>query len=165
MIPKIKKILYATDLSKNSVYAFYYAIDMAKTHDAKIIALHVIEPLPTFLITFEDFQDQVEQDRREEVNQKIKKRIEEERQKVDAQMASSSIELVSETLIQTGHPAERILRTAEEEDCDVIVLGSHGKEPLIQTFLGSVCRSVLHQSRKPVFVIPLPLGKISTDSI
>jgi len=30
MIPEIKKILYATDLSKNSSYAFLYAADMAK---------------------------------------------------------------------------------------------------------------------------------------
>jgi nucleotide-binding universal stress UspA family protein len=46
MIPKIKKILYATDLSKNSVYAFRYAIDMAQKLDARIIILHVIEPIP-----------------------------------------------------------------------------------------------------------------------
>jgi nucleotide-binding universal stress UspA family protein len=48
MIPKIKKILYATDLSKNSSYAFLYAIDMAKRHDAKIIILHAVEPLPPY---------------------------------------------------------------------------------------------------------------------
>ena len=46
MPPQIKKILYATDLSKNSSYAFLYAIDMAKKHDARIVILHVIEPLP-----------------------------------------------------------------------------------------------------------------------
>jgi len=165
MIPKIKKILYATDLSKNSAYAFYYAIDMAKTHDAKIIALHVIEPLPSFLITFEDFQDKVEQDRREEVNRKIEKQIQEERKKVDAQMATSSMELVSDILIRKGHPVEQILITADEEDCDVIILGSHGKGSLMQTFLGSVSSSVLHQSRKPVFIIPLPSGKVAIDSI
>ena len=45
MIPKIKKILYATDLSKNSEYAFYYAVDMAKRHDAEIVFLHAIEPI------------------------------------------------------------------------------------------------------------------------
>ena len=45
MIPQIKKILYATDLSKNSEYAFYYAVDMAKKHDAEIIILHAIEPI------------------------------------------------------------------------------------------------------------------------
>ena len=39
MIPEIKKILYATDLSKNSSYAFLYATDMARKYDAKIIAV------------------------------------------------------------------------------------------------------------------------------
>ena len=44
MIPGIKKILYATDLSKNSSYAFFYAADMAKRHNASIVILHSIEP-------------------------------------------------------------------------------------------------------------------------
>ena len=47
MIPQIKKILYATDLSKNSVYAFRYAVEMAEKYDAEIIILHVIEPIPS----------------------------------------------------------------------------------------------------------------------
>lgn len=45
MIPQIKKILYATDLSENSSYAFFYAIDLAQRHDAKIVILHAIEPI------------------------------------------------------------------------------------------------------------------------
>ncbi len=53
MIPQIKKILYATDLSKNSSYAFLYAIDMAKRHDARIIILHSIEPIRPY-IYYED---------------------------------------------------------------------------------------------------------------
>jgi len=48
MVPQIKKILYATDLSKNSAFAFLYATDMAKTHDAKIVILHAIEPIPSY---------------------------------------------------------------------------------------------------------------------
>ena len=47
-IPQIKKILYATDLSKNSSYAFLYAIDVAKKHDARIIILCVVEPIPAY---------------------------------------------------------------------------------------------------------------------
>jgi len=43
MIPQINKILYATDLSKNSNYAFFYAVDMAKRHNARIVILHSIE--------------------------------------------------------------------------------------------------------------------------
>ena len=45
MIPKIKKILYATDLSDNAVYVLRYAVDSAKKHDAKIFILHVLEQM------------------------------------------------------------------------------------------------------------------------
>ena len=43
MIPKIQKILYATDLSLNSVYALRYAMNSALKHNADIIILHVFE--------------------------------------------------------------------------------------------------------------------------
>ena len=46
MIREIRKILYTTDLSDNSAYAFRYAINSAKKHDARITILHVIEALP-----------------------------------------------------------------------------------------------------------------------
>ena len=43
MIPKINKILYATDLSENSAYALRYAVNSAKQHDADLVVLHVME--------------------------------------------------------------------------------------------------------------------------
>ena len=43
MIPNIQKILYATDLSPNSVYALRYAINSDMKHDADIVILHVFE--------------------------------------------------------------------------------------------------------------------------
>jgi len=43
MIPKINKILYSTDLSKNSAYAFRYALNSAKQHNAELVILHVME--------------------------------------------------------------------------------------------------------------------------
>jgi nucleotide-binding universal stress UspA family protein len=51
---------------------------------------------------------------------------------------------------------EEILKAADEEQCSLIILGTHGKGFLKQTFLGSVARSVLDRARKPVFIIPLP---------
>ena len=48
MIPQIKKILYSTDLSKNSAYAFYYAVDLAQKKGATIVILHAIEPVPAY---------------------------------------------------------------------------------------------------------------------
>ena len=43
MTPDIKRILYATDLSGNSAYAFGYAMNLAKKYDAEITILHVID--------------------------------------------------------------------------------------------------------------------------
>jgi nucleotide-binding universal stress UspA family protein len=51
---------------------------------------------------------------------------------------------------------EEILKAADEEQCSMIILGTHGKGFLKQTFLGSVARSVLDRAKKPVFIIPLP---------
>ena len=48
MIPDIKKILYATDLSETARHAFGYADNIANRHDAKITILHVVEELSTF---------------------------------------------------------------------------------------------------------------------
>ncbi len=66
MIPEIKKLLYATDLSKNSSYAFLYAADMAKRHNARIVILHSIGPV-SYMYT-EGMPDRVE-----EILQKAKK--------------------------------------------------------------------------------------------
>jgi nucleotide-binding universal stress UspA family protein len=165
MIPQIKKILFATDLSKNSAYAFFYAVHMAKRDEAKIVILHAVEPLPPMLITFGDFSHQVAKDRWEETAKKFKERIQDISAKVDTRMGTSSVDLVCDILIRLGHPVEEILKAVEEEGCDVIVLGSHGKGFLKQTFLGSVSSSVLLRARKPVFVVPLPSEDTNIDSI
>ena len=161
MIPQIKKILFATDLSENSVYAFYYAIHMAKRDEAKIVILHAIEPLPPMLITFEDFVFKVAKDR----IKAVKERLQKFSQKVDARIGTSSVEFVSNTLVRMGDPVEEILKAVDEEGCDVIVLGTHAKGILEQTVLGSVSSSVLLRTRKPVFVVPLPSENTTIDLI
>jgi nucleotide-binding universal stress UspA family protein len=167
MIPQIKKILYATDLSKNSAYAFYYAIDLAKRRDAKIIILHVVEalrPMIRFHSTKQEELRYYEAEKSADL-ELIKKRLEEICRKVDQQTGTSCVQLVSNVFVRVGHPVEEILRAADEEDCDVIVLGSHGKGFLKQTFLGSVSSSVLLRTRKPVFVIPLPSENPNVDLV
>ena len=165
MIPQIKKILFATDLSKNAAYAFYYAVHMAKRDEAKIVILHAVEPLAPMLITFGDFSHQVVKDRWEDTVKKFKERIQDISVKVDARMGTSSVDLVSNIVIRLGKPVEEILKVADEEGCGVIVLGTHSKGFLKQTLLGSVSSSVLIRTRKPVFVIPLPSENTNIDLI
>ena len=154
MIPKIKKILYATDLSKNSEYAFYYAVDMAKKHDAEIIILHTVEPISER--AFGTLTEKAEHSQHEVSMEVIRNRLQKFCEKVEEKNSLACVSLVAKILVQVGYPVEEILKEADEEGCDLIVLGNHGKGFLRQTFLGSVSRSVLDRSRKPVFIIPLP---------
>jgi nucleotide-binding universal stress UspA family protein len=165
MIPQIKTILLATDLSKNSAYAFYYAVQMAKRDEAKIVILHAVEPLPPMLVSFGDFSHKVAQDRWDETAKKFKERIQDISVKADAQLGISSVDFISKILIRLGPPVEEILKAVDEEGCDVIVLGTHSKGFLQQTFVGSVCSSVLHRTRKPVLVVPLPSEDSNIDLI
>ena len=158
MIPQIKTILFATDLSKNSAYAFYYAVHLARRDEAKIVILHVVEPLPRMAVSFKDFDHQVAKDRWEETVRKFKEKIQDVSVKVDARTGLASVDLISEILIRPGRPAEEILKAVDEEGCDVIVLGNHSKGFFGQKHLGSVSRSVLQGSQKPVFLVPLPTG-------
>jgi nucleotide-binding universal stress UspA family protein len=164
MIPQIKKILYATDLSKNSVYAFRYATKMAEKYDAGIIILHVIEPIPSiakhYMKVYVDESKWEEKIKYEQdlAIERIKKRLQ-EFCKQETQDAPQCLAQVSSILVLPGYPVEEILKAADEEDCSIIVLGTHGKGFLKQTFLGSVARSVLDRAKKPVFIVPLPYGE------
>ncbi len=166
MIPEIRKILYATDLSKNSAYAFFYAADMAKRHDARIVILHSVEPGHSLSYAGSLVEGLAQSARREEHEkdlEEIKKGIEGFCKKIEPQAGHACVELVSKILVLLGHPVEEILKVADEESCDVIVLGTHGKGFLRQTFLGSVAVKVLERTRKPVFIIPLPSEKTNID--
>jgi len=51
---------------------------------------------------------------------------------------------------------QKILSKAQELNCDEIIMGTHSKGIIANTFLGSTAKRVLRRSRKPVFIIPLP---------
>jgi nucleotide-binding universal stress UspA family protein len=163
MIPQIKKILYATDLSKNSSYAFLYATDMAKRHDAKIVILHAVEPLPAYIDAYTGITVDMKQKERGEIAEEIRGHLQEFCKRAEARIGPPCVSLVSKILVPRGHPPEEILNAADEEGCDVIVLGTHGKGFLAHAFLGSVSSAVLHRTRKPVFIIPLPSEEASVD--
>ena len=163
MVSQIKKILYATDLSKNSSYAFLYTIDMAKRYDAKIVILHAVQSFPAYINAYSGIMVDTQQIGQGEIVEEIKRHLQEFCKKAESQLGPPCVSLVSKILVPRGHPPEEILNAADEEGCDVIVLGTHGKGFVAHTFLGSVSSAVLHRTRKPVFIIPLPTEKASID--
>jgi len=164
MIPKINRILYATDLSPNSEYAFRYAINSAIKHDAKIIILHVIESMPSavhlemgFIMGDEQAKEIFEKNVSVALD-RVKKRLKvfSEKELADDPKGANRVQRIE---ICQGFPAEEILEKANELDCDAIVMGTHSKGFLANTFVGSVAKRVLRRTRKPVFIVPLPTGQ------
>jgi nucleotide-binding universal stress UspA family protein len=164
MIPQIKRILYATDLSPNSVYALRYAMDSVLKHHADLIILHVFEKvdparnawLDPYL--YEDRHKKIYSEHIIETKDLIKKRlktIRENELKNNPEFEDMAISIE----ICEGFPAEEILSSAEELNCDAIIMGTHSKGIIANTFLGSTAKRVLRRTRKPVFIIPLPKGE------
>jgi nucleotide-binding universal stress UspA family protein len=161
MIPKIKKILYATDLSKNSAYVFRYAINTATKHNAKIHILHVIESISkrveaAMLLHVEKKNiDQWKSDLEENLHRQIEERLKKfaEKELIDDQAAMKRIIGIH---VVHGDPASEILIKADELGCDTVIMGTHSKGTIRYTFLGSVAEKVLRRIRKPVYIIPLP---------
>jgi nucleotide-binding universal stress UspA family protein len=157
MIPEIKKIIYTTDLSPNSAYAFRYAINSAKKHDATIIILHVVEEIAPF------FQEErlktISEKKITEAMDRIRNQLKifcDRELKDDPECADRVVSIE----VCQGYPPEEILKKADELNCDVIVMGTHGKGVIRHSFLGSAAQKVLRRVRKPVFIIPLPEGEI-----
>ena len=161
MIPKIKTILYATDLSKNSAYAFSYAVNSAKRNDAEIVILHVREVMDAGTYTAmaahlgQEFLAEKEKEREAHAMDRIKNRLKVFYDKVRAEDPEFVDTKVSIEICK-GYPAEEILGKADKLNCDVIFMGTHGKGIVSQTFLGSMAKKVLRRTRKAVVIIPLP---------
>lgn len=165
MIPKIQKILYTTDLSANSAYAFRYAINFAKQHDADIIFLHVVEPIPSSVQAFigaympAAIEREILEEKKHHRMDQIEKRLKSFSDK-ELKDDPEGLERVKSIEICEGFPEAEILKKADEFNCDVIVMGTHGKGILKHAFFGNTARKVIRRVRKPVFIIPLPEGEI-----
>jgi nucleotide-binding universal stress UspA family protein len=166
---KIKKILYATDLSDSAVHTFSYAVSLANMCGAGITILHVLAEFPG-----EDFiMNMINTDTWEEIknrhysearNQLIGKKREHvairevlEAFSEEAQTGGENQTFVTdEVLIKNGTPAEVIVSTAQELNCDLIIVGTHGHSSIADVFVGSTAKWVIKHSPIPVLVIRLP---------
>jgi len=167
----IRKILYTTDLSENARYAFAYAASLANLYGAKITLLHVLAEVPEVL----DHQvvGYIDADRWKEIkqahyNEAREALIGKRRDHVvigevlhqfseDAKQTKPDTDFdTDEIVIERGNPVEQILEQAEERNCDLIVMGTHGHGTLADVMLGSTARRVIRRSPIPVLVVRLP---------
>ncbi len=160
MLPDIKSILYATDLSGNSAFACRYAVYLAAKTGAKIHILHVTERLPadaldtleTYMEKFEN-REQFHDARLENVKKLLEKRFDRFWQSLDEPERKLRNQVASVHVIESK-PAEAIVQYADKISADLIVMGTHQAGP-VQAFLGSISRRVLHMATIPTLVVPI----------
>jgi nucleotide-binding universal stress UspA family protein len=168
MFPSLKNILYATDLSQNSAFAFRYAMLLADISDAKITILYTLPvvdsamEVPIITQMGEEHYYKLRDEKSRETIEKIKKRLRDFSRK-ELKDGQREQDRVASILIHEGDAVEEILKTADELHSDIIVLGAHGKGILTHTFLGTVPDKLLRRSRKPVLVVPIPKNAVDID--
>jgi nucleotide-binding universal stress UspA family protein len=172
-LPKVdvKKILYATDLSENARYAFAYAMSLADLYDAVITMIHVLPEVPELLdqsvigyISAERWEEikaqQLDEAKEALIGKKrehlaIKEALHQFSEDVKEQQKGAGF-TTDEIIVERGNPVEEIIKNAEERNCDLIVMGTHGQGTLADVMLGSTARRVIRRSKIPVLVVRLP---------
>lgn len=165
MVPRFRKILYATDLSATARHAARYACSLGHHYGAEVTVLHVVpDALELYSadagvsLTARAGTEQPaawNQAEMESARAALQARIRETAERVTRQIPTCPVS-PERTLVKAGDPVREIVQTARAEDFDLIVMGSHGHGPLEERFIGSVASGVIHACRKPVLVVRLP---------
>ncbi len=163
MLPKIKKILYATGIGPAAPYVFRHALGLARQYGAEIIAVHGMEPLSNFgqsmveLYISHDRLEELHQGARQEVRNRLRERIE---RICEMERANDpdGVNRVSEIRIVEGQPAQVVLEAAADCEADLIVMGSHRRTVLGEALLGTTTSKVLHGTDRAVLVVRIPEG-------
>ncbi len=137
-------MLVPLDGSELAEVVFTYAKELAGRLDLDVIFLHVCSPeeresLPMRRAYIE---------RAAEI---VKHQSQEVQQRTGIEPRSKPVEVRGETV--TGYPAEEILRYAEENAVDFILMATHGRSGVKRWVMGNVADKILRASKVPVWLV------------
>ena len=143
----VNRVLVPTDFSEASQVALEYAVAVAEAFEASLHLLHVVERLPSDVWQSSSavpagLYEEVERGAREGVNRLL---TEQQRTRLRVQSA-----------VQAGKPFLEIIRYARDHDIDLIVMGTHGRGPVVQLLMGSVAEKVVRKAPCPVLTVRPP---------
>jgi nucleotide-binding universal stress UspA family protein len=138
MLP-IRTIVHATDLPEQSSHAFELAGALARDYDARLVLLHVAAPAE---VVGDAVLVPAPADNQEEVRDKVPRSTEPHADHREEQRFTQ------------GDAATEILRAAQVERADLIMMSSHGRTGLGQ--LGSVAEQVVRKSPCHVLTVEVP---------
>jgi nucleotide-binding universal stress UspA family protein len=139
------KILVPVDFSAHSVRAVHYAAELSKTYTAPVTLLHAYQTLNYALPEGYVFYSP-------EQLAELSRALDEQMAQTRA-IAERAGALDVDTKMLMGSAHAEILRVAEEEKFDLIVMGTHGRTGLGHAFMGSVAERVVRQAPCPVLTV------------
>ena len=136
---KISHILVALDISGASKKGLDIAISLAKLFDAKITCVTVLVVHPTLVAAVINYKKYMAK--------KAKEMLETTKKYCEKQ----EIQFTSKVL--SGNPSSEIIKFAQTQNMDMIVIGSKGLGGIKGKVLGSVTNSIVHESKISVLVV------------
>jgi len=141
----IRKILVPTDFSPHAGEAFRVAENLAKPIGASVVLFHVTRPpavvsdgdrllLATGRAAAKDIWDEL---------RKI-------------QPKDPEVRVEHEVILSDRRDATHILQILQEQGCDLIVMGTHGRTGFLHRLFGSVTEDVVRRARCPVMLVKAP---------
>ena len=139
-------ILVAVDCSDSTQKVVNKAQEMATVLSAKLWLIHVAQPEPDFVGY--DIGPQ-------SVRDYVAKRFHSEHSQIQAiaeKLRQQGIETTA--LLIQGATVETLIKEAKKLQAEMIIMGSHGRNPISEMFLGSVSKGVISQSNCPILIVP-----------
>ena len=138
-----RHILVPLDGSRLAVAAVPYAVALARAFDARISLLGIVEPFPEF--------GRLPSAAVREADERQITTGSAYLESVAAPMRARDLAVT--TVVRHGNPAAEIMAYAEEAECALIVMGTHGRTGLERARMGSVAQHVLRHAVGPTLMV------------
>ena len=140
------RILVAIDDSPQAASALDLALELAKAVSGSIVLVHAIDPGAIASAANDAGAASVMEIELDELEASGKELLE----ATTARVRAAGLQV--DATLRDGVPSAVILDTASRSDCDLIVMGTHGRHGVARVFLGSCAETVLRESQVPVLV-------------
>lgn len=154
----MKKVLIALDYEPSAEKIAETGYTIATALNAEVVLLHVIAEPAYYssmeyspIMGFSGFVDSFDSGLSAAVKIDITAKAQEFLNKSKTHLGNENIN----TLVTEGSFADSIVKAAQNEQADLIVMGSHSRRGLDKLLMENVAEKVLHLSSVPVMVIPI----------
>jgi nucleotide-binding universal stress UspA family protein len=142
----LRHVLYATDLSDSAEVGLKFSVELARGTGARLTVLHVLKAVDTVYWGTEGGY----------VAEELEMFREDAFSRLKHSLPEKGTEGVAITPMMTeGDPFREIIRVADEEKVDLIVMNLQGKGLVERALLGSTAERVIRSAHVPVLSIPI----------